>query len=544
MSSHKKGSPAQADGKAVGAGAASPTGIPVVHNDSAASTAGAAAGQPSAGAAAQAMSPMQAIYAEDWSDGTQPEAASTVQKSNASSSMEPPPPSGAPVVANGVKGATAAAVAATTAAAAVPATATAAAADAAAQGAPGDASGAASQDAPPPPPPPDGQPVLYGKQTSLKNGINKCPYCGSSDIQLNMDTGLLHCNFCRREFSEEADTIDGDISKLSGIHMGSGASDILYDASDVVTIKCSACGAEVVVDTNEAPQARCHWCRNMLSLNQQIPNGAVPDAIMPFRIPKEKARTLIDTFVGKRKFFAHPVFRREFTTENIMGVYLPYMVIDVNAHAHFAGQGEHEVRSYTVGSGNDKETRYDADLYQVGRDFDIYIDDLTVEASSDKLNQATSVNSNNIINAILPYPLKETVRFNANYIRGFTSEKRNVNREQILGLAAAQTRDVARYNAYMQSTYYDRGIRWDVEEVTVKGELWKTVYLPVWLYSYLQVKPNGKKFLHYVAVNACTGETMGSVPIHMPKLVITSVIVEIIGIILAVLLIFLLFISG
>ncbi|MDR1358553.1 MAG: TFIIB-type zinc ribbon-containing protein [Coriobacteriales bacterium] len=402
---------------------------------------------------------------------------------------------------------------------------------------------AAQPEPPLAPLPPEGQPIIYHDK-SLKNGISKCPYCGSSDIQLDTGTGLLHCNYCRREFAEASDGIDGDISQLSGLHTTRGASDIAFDASDVVTLKCTACGAEVVVDTNEAPQARCHWCRNMLSLNQQVPNGAIPDALMPFRITKEQARTLIEQFVGKRRFFAHPRFKAEFTTENIMGVYLPYMVIDVNAHSEFRGEGEHETRRYTVGSGNSRKTKYDADSYAVARVFDLYVDDLTVEASMDKLNQSTVVNSNNVINAILPYPLKETVRFNANYLRGFTSEKRNVNRSQTEDLMQAQVRDIARWKAWQLAPFYDRGIRWDVEDVAVKGELWKTVYLPVWLYSYLQVKPNGTKFLHYVAVNACTGETMGSVPIHKPKLFAISAIIEVVGIVVGVFLAVLLFFAG
>jgi len=391
--------------------------------------------------------------------------------------------------------------------------------------------------------PPEGQPLVF-QDMSQKDGITKCFSCGSSDIQLNMNTGLLHCNYCHREFSEISDGIDSDITRLSGVRIGSGVTDIVYDASDVVTIKCTACGAEVVVDTKEAPQARCHWCRNMLSLNQQVPNGAIPDAVMPFRIPKERAQKLIEQFVGKRRTFAHPRFKAEFTTQNIMGVYLPYMVIDVNAHAQFRGEGEHETRRYTVGSGNNKQTRYDADAYWVGRDFDFYIDDLTIEASGDKLDQTTAVNSNTVINAILPFPLKETVRFNANYLRGFTSEKRSVNRSMVENLVGAQVRDIARWQAWQSSTYYNRGIRWDVEDLTVKGELWKTVYLPVWLYSYLEQKSNGKKFLHYVAVNACTGETMGSVPIHKPKLLAVSAVIEAIGLVVGVGLAILLLLGG
>jgi len=218
------------------------------------------------------------------------------------------------------------------------------------------------------------------------------------------------------------------------------------------------------------------------------------------------------------------------------------MVIDINARASFQGEGEHETRRYTVGSGNNKQTRYDADAYRVGRNFDFYVDDLTIEASGDKLDQTTAVNSNNVINAILPYPLKDTVRFNANYLRGFTSEKRDVNRSTVEKLVGTQVRDIARWQAWLNASFYGRGIRWDAEDVQVKGELWKTVYLPVWLYSYLQVNSNGQKFLHYVAVNACTGKTMGSVPIHKPKLLAVSAVIEVLGIIvgggLAILLLF------
>jgi hypothetical protein len=344
----------------------------------------------------------------------------------------------------------------------------------------------------------------------------------------------LRCNYCHREFSEKADDLDYDISTLEGIIIGSGSSDIAADAQTMITMKCTACGAEVVVDTNESAQARCHWCRNTLSLNHQIPNGAIPDAIIPFRLTKAQAQQKIEDFVGKRQFYAHPQFKAEFTTENIMGVYLPYMVVDINGHAILQGQGEHETNRYKVGSGKDEETRYDADLYNVGRSFDVLIDDLTVEASTDKLQQVAGVTTNNVINAILPYPLKETVKFNANYLSGFTSERRDANREILAPVVAAQTRDIARYKVQEFTKFYDRGIHWDKVEVSAKGELWKSVYLPVWLYSYFEQKPNGKNLLHYVAVNAVTGETMGSVPIHGPKLFAISAVIEVVGVVLGV----------
>ena len=380
------------------------------------------------------------------------------------------------------------------------------------------------------------EPTVIKTDEGAKDGQNKCPKCGATDISLNTKTGKLRCNFCRHEFEpQKLDSMEKDISELKGEIMGSGAQDIVADTNDVVTFKCSSCGAEVVVDTASSTQARCHWCRNTLSVNQQIPNGAVPDTVLPFKVTKNDAKECIEKFVGKRKFFAHPQFRKEFTTDNIMGVYLPYMIVDANTHAKFVGQGEHQTREYTVKHGDTESTYYDADLYNVERDFDLTIEGLTVESSEDKLNTNAKDKTNNIINSIMPFDTENCVKWDANYIKGYTSEKRDTNVSQLKGLVKEQSKDIARFAANKTLEYYDRGVRWDREDMEVKGEQWKSAYLPVWLYSYQQKKGNSS-LLHYVAVNARTKETMGSVPIHIPKLVMISILIEIIAFVAAFLL--------
>ncbi len=384
-----------------------------------------------------------------------------------------------------------------------------------------------------------GEPVNNGPRivqtdADSKNGQNACPTCGSTDISLDIKTGKLRCNFCRAEF--EPAKVNGlveDLSKLNGQVYGSGAQNIIADTSDFVTLKCTSCGSEVVVDTASATQARCHWCRHTLSINQQIPNGSVPDVVLPFRVNKDLAKMQIEKFVGKRKFFAHPKFKQEFTTENIMGVYFPYMVVDVNGHSHYIGEGEHLVRTYTVGSGDKKETRYDADLYAVERDFDLVIEGLTVESKADRLNNAAQDKTNNIINSIMPFDIENCVKYDSNLIKGFTSERRDTNIDDLRVLVATQSKDISRFAANETLKFYDRGVAWKSEQFEIKGQQWKAAYLPVWLYSYQEVKGN-TKLLHYVAVNARTQETMGSVPIHMPKLLLVSALVEILGIIGAV----------
>lgn len=374
------------------------------------------------------------------------------------------------------------------------------------------------------------EPVTKKTAVNEVGGQNKCPKCGATDISLNVNKGLLRCNFCRHEFEpEKAEDEKPDLNKLEGTIIGSGAQDIIAGTDEVMTFKCSSCAAEVVIDTAQATQARCHWCRNTLSIQQQIPNGAVPDVVLPFKVKKEEAKADIEKFVGSRKFFAHPQFKKEFCADNVMGVYLPYMVVDVNAHATLAGQGEHEVRRYTRGEGKNRETLYDADLYDVEREFDIVVDGLTVESSADKLNNKGNNKTNNIINSIMPFDTENGVKWNANYLKGYTSEKRDTNVEQLKGIVNTQTKDIARYKANDTLKHYDRGVQWTDEHLDVKGERWKAAYLPVWLYSYHQ---KTKNLLHYVAVNARTKETMGSIPIHTPKLLGVSALVEVVGVIL------------
>jgi hypothetical protein len=375
-----------------------------------------------------------------------------------------------------------------------------------------------------------GESINKGRTIASDDGQNKCPKCGATDISVNPKTGKLRCNFCRFEF--EPDLVeDKGPEDLEGTNIGAGASKIEEDAQDMVTLKCQSCGAEVVIDTTSSTQARCHWCRNTLSINNQIANGAVPDVILPFKVTKEEARDRIASFVGRRKFFAHPRFRREFTTENISGVYLPYMIVDMKGHMELSGVGEVTVGEYNVGSDDKKRIVYDVDVYNVSRSFDIDIDDLTIESSSDKLDVSNRTKTNNIINSIMPFDTDNVVKYNSNYLKGFTSEKRDTNVEDLKDLSNIQASDIARYSTNSTLNKYDRGVRWDKESFNISGQSWTAAYLPVWLYSYMETK-GSQKVLHYVAVNARTKETMGSVPINMGRLVFMSAIVEIFGILI------------
>ena len=320
--------------------------------------------------------------------------------------------------------------------------------------------------------------------TGKKNGANRCPHCGATDVTFDSKKGKLKCNYCRTIFSPAKVNARGGVEKLKGEKIAQGAELIIPSEKVIVTLKCPSCGAEVVINTDEAVTARCHWCRHILSLNEKMKTGAVPDLVLPFGFEKKKAEENIRQFVMKRKFFAHPKFRREFKPENVMGVFLPYMVVDVNAHATMVGEAERLIRSYSSG-GKNKTRYYDAEAFSVSREFDLLVDDLTIESSSKRINQDVHANTNNVINAIMPFDTENCEEWTPNYLHGYASERRDTNVKELRDQLNLQVGDIARYRVKESMTYYNRGAKWNKEQIETKGSIWKAAYLPVWLYSFL-----------------------------------------------------------
>jgi hypothetical protein len=359
----------------------------------------------------------------------------------------------------------------------------------------------------------------------LKDGVNRCPKCGATDIRHKPGSDLLICAYCRNQWQgegvEEQFGLGEGLDTLTGTTVASGARDIAADVAVLQTFKCSGCAAEVTINTESAMTARCHWCRHEFGVNEQVANGAVPDAVLPFRITKDDAVARIRQFVGKRNLFALKAFKEEFTPENVIPVYLPYMIVDGRASAEVAGKGEIETRRYTRGEGNNKTTYYDADVYQVGRRVDFTVDDLPLESSRERGNLDTAANTNNIINTIQPFDTKNAVKWNASYLRNCSSEKRDLDVSDLQPRLDDALLSVARAQVHGSVSRYDRGVRWEQERLAVHGTRWVAMSLPVWLYSYQQRRGSGS-MLHYIAVNGRTGETMGSVPVQRWRLLLAA----------------------
>ena len=116
-----------------------------------------------------------------------------------------------------------------------------------------------------------------------KDGLHRCPHCGSSDVSLDASAGKLKCNYCKTIFEAKSDNEFGGVEGMKGETRGEGAEDIVPGEDIVKTFCCPSCGAEVVINTEESTSASCHWCKHVFSINEKISNGAVPDLVFSGR---------------------------------------------------------------------------------------------------------------------------------------------------------------------------------------------------------------------------------------------------------------------
>ena len=334
--------------------------------------------------------------------------------------------------------------------------------------------------------------------------INKCPKCGASQVQYDANKQRFVCNYCHTEFIQEKAKQE-NISELKGYNISDGSKALIKD-SDLIVVRCSNCGAEVVINVNDTNSLKCHWCHSVLSIQSKVGNGAVPDLILPFKLTKEEAKVKINDFIKERSFFAKKSFKQEFSVDNVIGVFFPYLIVDCHAHAIFKGEGDRLLRTIH----GDEHVSYEVEINNIEREFDIDIDDFEIEASLDKVNKYQGKDTKNVINSIMPYDTENCIEFNSSYLLGFTSEKRDLNVIDLQEKIDKSLQDIARHKIKDDLSRYDCGVRWKQESFESKGKMIKTAYLPVWLYSYRDKKNR----IHYIVVNARTGEINGSIPMN------------------------------
>ena len=284
----------------------------------------------------------------------------------------------------------------------------------------------------------------------------------------------------------------------------------------MVTATCPNCGVELTCSVL-APATKCHWCHTLIPASLYIENPNMPEQILPFKLDKTEAKKIIDEYMSKRQKYSTKEFLDNYNSDNIVAVYLPYMLVDINLHSENRGA----LKNYT---------HYDCEtnIEYVSRDFDMTIENALVEAS--KSSFFNSINStSNVISSVVPFDIENAVEFNANYLNGYLSENRELNLE----LLKPQINKIVENNTNKflydeMKEYYDkvgntnRETYWYHKKNTIIGSQWSSIFLPVWIYSYCE-KIDGVNKIYYIAVNGRTGKIVGSIPMNKNKFLNTKI---------------------
>lgn len=350
---------------------------------------------------------------------------------------------------------------------------------------------------------------MHTNHVEASRATHRCSACGATDIAASGD--WLVCSYCRHRWIPQRANApwkqsDG-IGTLTGttIHDGAAAG----SADGLVAVECGGCGASVGMNTHAQLSASCPWCRHVLTLNRPLGNTAVPDAILPFSFNREAAFDRMRAYVAARGTHADPEFASDFSADTIHPVYLPYLIVDGIVAVRLDGQG-------WVRTGSNyakKPTAHHVNVHTLMREVTMEVDDLAIEARSARSRLYSAVSTTNILNAVLPFDTKEAVAFDARYIgNGMAFEPRDTDVDAALSIAADHFATMARGHVTPTLADYTGGVRWEAEQVEVRGTRWVSMLLPLWIYAFEQSTPQGP-LMHYVAVNGRTGEVEGSVPL-------------------------------
>ena len=323
----------------------------------------------------------------------------------------------------------------------------------------------------------------------MANVINvKCPSCKAS-IVYNPSLGKFKCEYCRSEF-----TID-EINKSQEQIYKKESTTVEEKDPELVTYKCSNCGAEIIADANTA-STFCIYCRHTSILRNKMEGKFRPSKIIPFRIEKKAAITAFQK-LSKGRPLMPKLFNDKDNIEKITPVYIPFWLYEAEVEGELAGTGK-RVSSYVVGDTHYTKTSY----YNIARAGKITFKNIPVDGSQRF--------DNSMMNAIEPFDFNFLVEYSHAYLSGYLTEKFDVDQDQAFIDAKARSTksatDIMSNDMVYTSKIYKTNT---LESKYTKAEY---VLLPVYM---INIKYGGK--MHLFAMNGQTGELVGDIPVSTPR---------------------------
>lgn len=335
-----------------------------------------------------------------------------------------------------------------------------------------------------------------GAKLTYKPGTDSlvCEYCGQT-----------HNFEVKKEAIEEIDFLDFLKNK------GNQA-----PQTEVVTIKCNACGAATTFEENVV-SSDCAFCgAPLVAENKQSNNLIQPKSLLPFKIDKRVASEEYRKWIAKL-WFAPNKLKKYARQSKIYGMYIPYWTYDSDTYTKYNGErgiDYQETETYTDSDGTEqKRTVTKTRWTYVSGSVSEYFDDVLVVAS-----KSLPVK---YMDKLEPWDLENLVPYDSKYLTGFRAESYQVDLEA--GFEVAQNKmEVVIRSAIRDDIGGDRQ-RIHSMDTKYNDISFKHLLLPVWISSYRY----SNKIYRFM-VNARTGEVQGERPYSWIKITLAVLVVLII----------------
>ena len=315
----------------------------------------------------------------------------------------------------------------------------------------------------------------------------KCPYCGGG-IEFEASAQRMQCPFCDAVFDREAILEMEKEQKNAGKDGEENRNDAAGEADYYV---CSACGGEIIAGPNTAA-TRCPYCDNPVLLNRRLQGKWEPELIVPFRVTKRAAVTVLKRFTSEKPLVPK-LFSNENHLEEMQSVYVPFWIYDAAYHADITYSAT-KTRSWSDRKYDYTETSY----FRVARAGTVRFRNVPVDASSRM--------PDDLMDSLEPFRLEDAVPFQREYLAGYLADKYDVDPELCMNRAHTRMQNTAKGVFRNTAKGYDT-LRESSEESRYLDIRPRYALLPVWL---LRTEWEGKKYLF--AMNGQTGKFIGELP--------------------------------
>ena len=344
------------------------------------------------------------------------------------------------------------------------------------------------------------------EENEIDHGIFACNGCGS-DLKYKPGTKNLNCAHCGSE--NEIPQLEGNFHELNFHEYLEKKS----SSEETITenfAKCENCGASSSLENNVV-SANCPYCTTPLNVeNTKDEEIILPKAILPFNFDKKNAKIKFKKWINKLWFAPNQLKKATLNFDNFKGVYIPYWTYDTDTTSNYTGQRgdyyyETETYTETVDGKQETKTREVRRTRWTSVRGNIYhlFDDILVVGSTSLPEK--------YIYKLEPWDLNNLVPFDKSYLRGFITEKYQVN----LGDGFEKAKKII--DPKIRSMI-KRDIGGDQQRIISKNTnyddiTFKHLLLPVYVSAY---KYNNK--VYQFLVNGRTGEVQGQRPYSWIKI--------------------------